>query len=168
MVQKKGPSTRDKSRLGNDATLPEEVHRGPSSAPPLVPTVLRVDTSRWPLVVLTYAGLPTKQEMADHLREIEQYVLEQRKPFAQVIDQRKGQRPDAAQRAMIAAHQNQYSFAYATYCVGEAYVANASVRLAMQGVFWVAKLPYPHVFVDTLDEAMAWARERLKTVRKGT
>jgi hypothetical protein len=167
VVQKKGPSTRDKSRLGDDAMPPEDVRRGPSSAPPLVPTVLRVDTARWPLVVLTYAGMPTKQEMAEHLREIEQNVLERRKPFAQVIDQRKGQRPDAAQRAMIAAHQNQYSFAYATYCMGEAYVANSGVRLAMQGVFWVAKLPYPHVFVDTIDEAIVWAQERLKATRKG-
>jgi hypothetical protein len=151
-------------------TPPEaDVRGGPSSAPaPLVSTTLRVDTARWPLVILTYAGAPTKQEMADHLREIEQNVLERRKPFAQVIDQRKGQRPDAAQRAMIAAHQNQYSFAYATHCKGEAYVANKSVRLAMQGVFWVAKLPYPHVFAETLDEAIAWAKERLKGQRVET
>ena len=127
-----------------------------------VAAALGVDASRWPLVVLTYAGAPTKQQLAEHLREIEQNVLERRRPFAQVVDQRTGQSPDAAQRAMIAAHQNQYSFAYAKYCLGEAYVATKSVRLAMQGVFWVAKLPYPYVFVETLDEAVAWAEERLK------
>ena len=130
--------------------------------PPLVPTALRVDTSRWPLVVLTYAGSPTKKEMSDHLREIEVEVLGRRKAFAQVIDQRSGRSPDAAQRALIATHQNQQSFAYATFCRGEAYVASKSVRRAMQGVFWMAQLPYPHVFVDTLEEAIAWAQERLK------
>jgi hypothetical protein len=128
----------------------------------MVPTALRVDTSRWPLVVLTYAGSPTKIELAEHLREIESKVLGRRKPFAQVIDQRNGRIPDASQRAMIAAHQNQQSFAYAMFCLGEAYVATTSVRRAMQGVFWVAKLPYPHVFVETLQEAIAWAEDRVR------
>jgi hypothetical protein len=150
VTRRKGISTLDPDR------------RLSSDPPPTVPTALRVDTSRWPLVVLTYAGSPTKEEMADHLREIELEVLGRRKPFAQVIDQRTGRRPDALQRAMIAAHQNQQSFAYATLCLGEAYVATKSVRVAMQGVFWVAKLPYPYILVDTLEEGIAWAEERLR------
>ena len=133
-----------------------------SGPPPPVPTVLRVDTSRWPLVVLTYAGSPTKEEMADHLREIEVEVLDRRMPFAQVVDQRNGRSPDAVQRAMIAAHQNQRSFAYASFCLGEAYVATRRMSRAMQGVFWLTKLPYPYVLVETLEEAIAWAKERLR------
>lgn len=131
----------------------------------MLAATLRVDTSRWPLVMLTYAGAPTKQQMAEHLREIETNVLDRRRHFAQVIDQRHGQSPDAAQRALIAAHQNQYNCAYASYCLGEAYVAPKSTRIAMQGVFWQATLPYPYVFVETLEDAVAWAEERLKERR---
>jgi hypothetical protein len=138
-----------------------EVGSPSSEAPPPDAPQLLVDTSRWPLVVLTYAGTPTKEQMADHLRQIEKDVLGRRRRFVQVIDQRYGTPPDALQRAMIAAHQNQQGLVYAAFCLGEAYVATKPLRRAMQGVFWMTKLPYPHVFTETLEEGIAWARERL-------
>jgi hypothetical protein len=123
---------------------------------------LSVDLSQWPIVVLSCAGNPPVAEWAQHLREIETRVLARRRPFVQIIDQRAAEPLDAARRALIASHQNRMSFSYAEWCLGEAYVASARMRSAMTAVSWVATLPYAHVFVDTLEEGVTWARERVQ------
>jgi hypothetical protein len=122
---------------------------------------LVVDMSRWPLVVLTHAGQPTDEQLAAHLDEIERTVLARRAPFVQVIDQSRGEMPSPQQRALIAAHQAKMDEFYARYCRGEAYVVAPAIRGAMVAVFWIAKPPYPYVFVDSLDEALEWARRAL-------
>jgi hypothetical protein len=114
------------------------------------------------MVVLTYAGAPTGRELKRHLDEIERDVLAKREPFVQIIDQQRGQVPDAMQRALIAEHQGRMDAVYARYCCGEAYVVTAESRAAMTAVFWLAKPPYPYVFVDTMDEAVAWCRTRMQ------
>jgi hypothetical protein len=128
-----------------------------------------VDVSHWPVVILTYSGNPAIPQVAEHLREIETRVLARRRPFVQIVDQRAGEPLDPARRALVASHQNRMSFSYAEYCLGEAYVASASMRSTMTAVAWVAKLPYPHVFVDTLEQGIAWGRERVQEwVKRGS
>jgi hypothetical protein len=123
--------------------------------------VLLVDTSRWPLAVLTYAGRPSNEQLEEHLKEIEEKVLARGDYFVQVIDQSRGEMPDALQRSLIAQHQERMEAQYTKYCLGEAYVVTPQIRGAMVAVFWLAKPPYPYTFVDTLGEAVAWARTRL-------
>jgi hypothetical protein len=122
---------------------------------------LLVDTHRWPLVVLTYAGAPSNALLEAHLREIEQKVLSRDEAFVQIIDQKKGVMPDAVQRSLIADHQEKMELKYAKYCLGEAYVVTPDLRAAMTAVFWLAKPPYPYVFVDTMDEALNWCHRHL-------
>jgi len=122
---------------------------------------LLVDVSRWPLVIVTYEGRPSNEALEAHLEEIEQKVLAPKERFAQVIDQRRGLRPDPVQRSMIAAHQRRMADAYERCCVGEAYVAPPELRGAMTAVFWREPPRYPVVFVASLDEAIAWAQARL-------
>jgi len=123
---------------------------------------LFVDTSRWPLVVLTYAGQPTDEQLANHLKEIEENVLGRREPFVQVIDQTRGEQPDPIQRAMIADHQLKMDAAYRAYCIGEVYISTPAMRGAMVAVFWQAKPPYPYAFVEAVDDALRWAEARMK------
>jgi hypothetical protein len=125
-------------------------------------TQLTVDTSAWPLVVLTYAGQPRPEEVRDHLREIEDEVLARERPFVQVVDLSRAVRPQAQQRLLIAEHQNDNEERYERFCLGEAYVVpSAELKGAMTGVFFAARPPYPYTFVGTVDEAREWARERL-------
>lgn len=131
------------------------------------PVLLRVDTLRWPLVVLTHIDSPTTPELAAHLREIEDEVLARDAPFVQIIDQSRAQVPDAVQRALIAEHQQRMEDAYRRNCLGEAYVVSTRNRGAMVAVFWLAKPPYPYVFLDTMREATEWAAARLATVKSG-
>jgi hypothetical protein len=120
---------------------------------------LSVDTSRWPLVLLTHAGAPDLAQMQEHLREIEETVLARGSRFVQIIDQRQAELP-AGQRAEIAEHQRRMDEAYKRNCLGEAYVVSARNRGAMVAVFWQAQPPYPYVLVDTMEEALTWAVRR--------
>jgi hypothetical protein len=125
------------------------------------PFRLTVDDSAWPLVVLAYQGRPPNEALEAHLGEIERRVLARQERFAQVIDQLAGVRPDPVQRAMIAAHQARMAEAYARHCAGEAYVATPELRGAMTAVFWREPARYPVTFFGTLEEGVAWARQRL-------
>ncbi len=127
-----------------------------------VEPLLLVDTSQWPIVVLTFEGSPSNGQVVDHLKEVEEKVLARRRPFVQIVDQRRGLMPSASQRALISEHQARMAPLYAEYCLGEAYVASRELRGAMRAVFWLAPPSYPHAFLDTLDEAFAWAGERLR------
>lgn len=123
--------------------------------------VLRVDTSRWPVSILTYSGKPTNEQLADHLREVEAKVLGRGEPFVQIVDQRRGEMPDAVQRATIAEHQLRAEAQYRSHCRGEVYVVSAQVKGAMVAVFWRAPPPYPYTFVESMADALDWARTRL-------
>jgi len=125
------------------------------------PTVLTVDTRRWPIVELVYSGTPSDSDLATHLGEIEAKVLARRQPFVHIIDQRDGSMPDAIQRALIADHQRRMEDAYREYCRGEVYIVSKETRQAMTAVFWLAPPPYPYAFMASASEALAWAKERL-------
>lgn len=120
-----------------------------------------VDTTAWPLVLLTTVGTPSDQELQAHLDEIEERVLKRRLPFVQIVDQRKAGEIDAGQRAIIAQHQKELEWLYRMYCKGEAYVADAKLKGIMIAVFWQAKPAYPYAFFDGLDEAREWALKLL-------
>lgn len=130
---------------------------GPAKAP----TVLLVNTARWPMVELIYSGTPSDAQLASHLGEIEEKVLARREPFVHIIDQRQGTMPDAIQRALIADHQRRMEDAYREYCRGEVYIVSKETRQAMTAVFWLAPPPYPYAFVESTTEARAWAKQRL-------
>lgn len=120
---------------------------------------LTVDTSAWPLVVLTFAGDPTVEAVKAHLLEIEDEVLSRGERFVQVVDLSRAERPNPAQRLAIAEHQATNEARYEELCLGEAYVVpTAELKGAMTGVFFAAKPAYNYIFVATLEEALDWAR----------
>jgi hypothetical protein len=88
-------------------------------------------------------------------------VLARRSAFVQVIDQSAGAMPGPLQRKLIAEHQSRMDELYTRHCLGEVYVVAPQNRGAMLAVFWMAKPGYPYAFVDTLDEAVAWAQAQL-------
>ena len=122
---------------------------------------LAVDTSRWPLVLLTHEGQATDEALRAHLDEVEREVLGRRRFFVQVVDQLRGERPNPIQRTIIARHHGRMAELYQRYCRGQAYAAGPELRSAMVAVFWREPPRYPYTFVATMEEALAWARERL-------
>lgn len=122
---------------------------------------LTVDTSRWPMVFLTYEGQPDDEALRAHLDEIERQVLGRRRTFVQIVDQLRGERPNPVQRAIIARHQGRMADLYQRYCRGQVYVATPELRSAMVAVFWREPPRYPYTFATTMEQALAWAKERL-------
>ena len=122
---------------------------------------LQVDTTAWPVVMLTCVGRATDAEWTGHLREIEEKVLARREPFVQVIDQTRIVAPDPIQRSLIVRHQIQMEHRYRQFCRGEVYVAPADMQIVISSVFCQARPPYPYIFVETMDEALQWARTHL-------
>ena len=122
---------------------------------------LQVDTSKWPVVFLTCVGRASDAEWTGHLREIEEKVLARREPFVQVIDQTRIIAPDPIQRSMIVRHQIHMEHRYKQFCRGEVYVAPAEVQLVISSVFCQARPAYPYTFVETMDEALRWAKGQL-------
>ncbi|MDX2000113.1 MAG: hypothetical protein SF066_20535 [Thermoanaerobaculia bacterium] len=129
-------------------------------------THLKVDLGRWPLVLLTYSGLPSDPELEGHLLEIETRVLARRQPFVHLIDQSLGEMPTPTQRALIAQHQARCIEEYRRYCLGEAYLVPPQMRGAMTAVFWRVPPPYPYAFLQTRAEALRWCEERMAS-KKG-
>ena len=124
---------------------------------------LTVDTTEWPMVVLTFAGAPPVDSVRAHLAEIEDEVLSRGERFVQVVDLSRAVRPNPEQRLAIAEHQRANESRYEELCVGEAYVVpTAELMGAMTGVFFAAKPQYDYIFVATLPEALDWARNRLE------
>jgi hypothetical protein len=142
--------------------IPREVPRPIDSPGPGMGARLSVDTSQWPLVVLTFSGKPTDEQIAAHLKEVEERVLVRGERFVQVIDQTHGEMPSPRQRALIADHQARMEHLYRRHCRGEAYAVSEAIRGAMIAVFWIAKPPYPYVFVDNLAAGVEWARRLLQ------
>jgi len=125
-------------------------------------TQLTVDTSEWPLVVLTFAGDPTVEAVRAHLKEIEDEVLSRGERFVQVVDLSRARRPNPAQRLAIAEHQALNETRYEELCLGEAYIVpTAELKGAMTGVFFAAKPAYDYVFVASMAEARSWAEDCL-------
>jgi hypothetical protein len=122
---------------------------------------LQVDTTAWPVVVLTCVGRASDAEWTGHLREIEEKVLARREPFVQVIDQTRIVAPDPIQRSLIVRHQIQMEHRYKQFCRGEVYVAPTEVQIVFSSVFCQARPPYPFTFAETMDEALRWAQAHL-------
>jgi hypothetical protein len=123
--------------------------------------VFAVDTSRWPLVVLTYSGHASDEQWAGHLREIEDKVLGRRQRFVQVIDQTRGEAPDRVQQAILVRHQLNLEIQYRRFCLSEVYVAPPEMRKVMDTVFLRTKPQYPYVYVDALADGLRLAQARL-------
>ena len=122
---------------------------------------LTVDTSGWPLVVLTTHGSPSEDELRQHLLEIETEVLSRHQDFVQIIDQREAESLNALQRSIIAEHQEHMKDTYTKHCRGEAYVTDEKMKGVMIAVFWQAKPTYPYRFFETFGDAEVWARRIL-------
>ena len=122
---------------------------------------ITINCDAWPIVIVKYVGDPSEDQVLDLFSEVEKSVIGRREPFAMISDFSNGSIPDAIQRNLLAELQSPINDAYAQYCVGEAFVAKDDMRGAFTAILWRVKLPYPHVFVDSLDAAQEWIEERL-------
>jgi hypothetical protein len=122
---------------------------------------MRVDTSRFPLVLATMDGKQTRDDLDFYLSELE--ALNQRgETFALVTHI-----VDYAAEFSHAKRFGEWSKANeettAKLCVGaSAVIPSDLIRLMFSAFYLVAQVRFPFIVSKTLDEAERWAIERLR------
>jgi hypothetical protein len=131
----------------------------PREAPKL-PSI-RVDETRWPLILVTFTGVATDDEFTAYLEEHARLVCRREKKVM-VIDAMRAGTTQPTQRKQQAEWQRQHEKALAAYSLGTAFaIGSAIVRGALTAILWVQPLPNPHFVAASLADAERWAAARL-------
>lgn len=124
---------------------------------------IHTDDTRHPLVVVTFEGDLTDQELAHHHTEMESRVLARRRISATLVDATNVRSVTARQRRMQAEWIEKNEETLARFSVGSAFVITSSlVRGTLTAILWLKPMPTPHVVVSTFAEAEAWCRAQLR------
>lgn len=121
----------------------------------------RIDTTDWPLVLLTTEGDINPADLERHLAEY-RALLDRNLPFGVVYDASKIGRVDAHIRRRYAEFHQENNEDFRRLCRGIGFVITSSlVRGALTAVLWMVELPFPYKIFATREEAAAWTRRQL-------
>jgi hypothetical protein len=122
---------------------------------------LTIDTSRWPIVVHTATGVPTKEMVDDYLRTATA-ILARKEPHVAILDARGVGRAHPYIRARSREWMRAHRPEVAAWCKGTVYlVSSSAMRFLVMTSILMTRLPTPYRVCESLEEAMEWARERL-------
>lgn len=122
---------------------------------------IRIDTSRWPIVIHTAEGSAPDGVVDDYLRTATE-ILARREPHVTILDARRVGHASAYTRQRAREWLSEHRAELSVYCRGYVYVLSSPiVRFVAMTTLLFARLPMPYRVCEDLDEAMAWARERL-------
>ena len=121
-----------------------------------------LDTTRWPLLVQSYAREATDEVTEAFCAAVEAYLLSRPAPFAWVADATNLLRATARQRQMVANLDKRLMQHDKEFCLGTAIVvAHPLARGIVTAVYWVTPPVYPYKFFAAFADAEEWARARL-------
>ena len=127
-----------------------------------------IDSSRWPIVVTRWPRVQvTEPELAEYLKSMT--PLFDRGPWVHIIDGREGNPAavSARMRSMIAEYWSSLPPGKLASVQAEGYVIEGAIqRGVITALGWMFRPPWERRFFATLNEALAWAQERLEQVRK--
>ncbi|MGA9521590.1 MAG: hypothetical protein WBV82_09010 [Myxococcaceae bacterium] len=122
---------------------------------------VHVDTSQWPIVVHTTVGSPSDGQFDAYIREATEVLFREGRHVAVMDSSLLGKASAYARerkKEWLANHEQDLRRA----CLGTAFVLSSPVtRFAAATILLVRPFPTPYVVCATLEEAMAWARQRL-------
>lgn len=123
----------------------------------------RIDTSRPPLFVVTFDGIPSEAEFDAYLATTTRLLIARKQKTVTIVDSRRSGRVPASLRKKQAEWLKQYENLLTTYSVGTVFVIDSPlVRGALTAILWLQPLPTAHAVVATLAQAESWAVERLR------
>jgi hypothetical protein len=124
---------------------------------------IRVDDSRFPLVVATYDGAVTDAEFDEYLKEITEKTFARPTRSVVIVDATRAVRPNPLQRKRQAEWLKTQEAALKKTNLGTAFViSNALIRGGLTAIFWIAPMPTPTTVVATYAQAEEWAFARLR------
>jgi hypothetical protein len=124
---------------------------------------IRIDESRYPLVLVTYDGIVSDDQFREHLAQMDRMLTSGREPNVIVVDARKAGVTPPTQRKMQADWQAVNHDAIAERSLGTVFVLDsAPLRGVLTAILWLSPLPNAHAVVATKDEAWTWAEQKLR------
>lgn len=122
---------------------------------------IRIDLRRMPLVVVTWEGTCTDDEVEQYLTMMTEVVMRPDRR-AVIYDASKAMLPSATQRRMQGVWLKEHESRIRYKTVGTAFVINSSIiRGGLTAVFWIQGLATQQLVCATLPEALSWAQQRL-------
>lgn len=125
--------------------------------------VIQLDSSRWPIVVVTPPTVSLSDASIDEfMRRWLQMTRTNRGHYVCIHDLRQSPPMSAAHRKKMTDSMNGLRDEMASQCVGVAMVFDSALMRAMLTAFmWMFRPPYPTFVCPSLDGALAWADQRL-------
>ena len=123
---------------------------------------IQFDESRWPLVILTFDGVPTDAEFEAYLAQtLLLYARKQR--HAYVVDTRKGGLLPRGQRQRQGEWLKEHKDLLALYSAGTAIVMTSSVLRFVLATIYLIQPPFvPTEIFATIEQATSWVEGCLK------
>lgn len=122
---------------------------------------IRFDETRFPIVVVTFAGTATDAEFHAYLAAMSR-MIRKKQVTATILDASEAGSTPAVQRRLQAEWLKINAELLRVYSAGTAFVITSPlVRGALTAILWVQPMPSPHTVVGTLGQAEAWAKKQL-------
>lgn len=122
---------------------------------------LKVDESRFPLVVFTLTGPMDDAEFERFLARVSEH-LERRTPLAYAFQFAHSQRVPKGRVARHAEFMKHHNAAFAANCLGIGLVFGSPVfRFAMSTLLLIQPLPMPYEVCSAMSQAVVFAERRL-------
>ena len=124
---------------------------------------ITIDASERPLILVVFVGASTDDQFDAYLAELEHHLFTGEGFSAAILDATRSGETPPRQREKQALWMNKHAHDLKVRSAGSAFVISSRfVRGFLTSILWIAPIPTPHVVVETMPEARAWALDRLK------
>ncbi len=121
--------------------------------------LIGLDTSRFPLVIVTPPASVTNEELATFLERYANEVYARRQRYVTILDLRRSGDMPAAQRKMITDRMQQKEEAARLFAAGNVMIFDSALmRALLTAILWVRRPPTEMKIASTLEEAIEYAR----------
>ena len=122
---------------------------------------ISIDESLWPLLISRFEAQVSDADYVDYLQQGSRY-LQRAEPYVCVFDMARLALPSVYQRHVQREWMRRHEPLMREWVLGCAFVITTPViRIALSSILHVVPLPMPHVAVQDLTRAVAWAASRL-------
>lgn len=117
-----------------------------------------VDDSRYPLLFVTFHGLPSEDEFERYLVRIDEIRIQRGGVTATIMDATRSRGATPKQRRRQAEWLKSNFAVLERTSAGTAFVIDSAiVRGVLTAILWVQPMPGPYTIVATVGEAERWA-----------
>jgi hypothetical protein len=126
--------------------------------------VIEIDEGRWPLIVITYSGRITASELSESFATYDR-VLAAEKPYVALVLVRDMQPWESSTIRRQVQRLKEKAPRLRRFNRGLALVLPSLwLKGLFRAVMWLEPMPQPYAVCSTVEEAMVWVGERLRSL----